>query len=134
MKNRNKYSPDFKLQVVKEYLNSDKSLSDIASKNGIPSPHTLHKWVKKYEDSGYDDNIFNSKKGRPKSIISDISKVPPFIYESAGIVKPDNNSNDTNSLKKKIEYYERLLIEKELLIKMQEDEINFLKKKHNWKK
>ncbi|WP_165145614.1 transposase [Marinitoga sp. 38H-ov] len=30
MKNRNKYSPDFKLQVVKEYLNSDKSLSDIA--------------------------------------------------------------------------------------------------------
>ncbi|WP_165145617.1 hypothetical protein [Marinitoga sp. 38H-ov] len=92
----------------------------------IPSSHTLHKWVKKYEESGYDDNVFNSKKGRPKSIISDISKVPPFIYESAGIVKPDNNSNDTNSLKKKIEYYERLLIEKELLIKMQEDEINFL--------
>ncbi|WP_165148404.1 hypothetical protein [Marinitoga sp. 38H-ov] len=29
-------------------------------------------------------------------------------------------------MKKKIEYYERLLLEKELLIKMQEDEIDFL--------
>jgi uncharacterized membrane protein YgaE (UPF0421/DUF939 family) len=38
------------------------------------------------------------------------------------------NSNDSSALKKKLEYYERLLLEKELLIKMQEDEINFLKK------
>ena len=92
-------------------------------------PHTLHKWVKIYVDSGYNDDIFNAKKGRPKSIISDISKVPPFIYESAGIVRNDsNNSNDYASLKKKLEYYERLLLEKELLLKMQEDEINFLKK------
>jgi hypothetical protein len=74
--------------------------------------------------------FFYSKKGRPHSIISDISKVPPFIYESAGIVRNDsNNSNDYASLKKKLEYYERLLFEKELLLKMQEDEINFLKKK-----
>ncbi|RDI90019.1 transposase, partial [Thermosipho africanus Ob7] len=83
-------------------------------------------WVKIYEESGYDDNVFNSKKGRPKSIISDISKVPPFIYESAGIIRNDSNkSNDSASLKKRLEYYERLLLEKELLIKMQEDEINF---------
>jgi transposase-like protein len=135
MKNRNKYSPDFKLQVVKEYLNSDMSLSDVANKNGIPSSYTIHKWVKIYEESGYDDNVFSSKKGRPKSIISDISKVPPFIYESAGIVRNDSNkSNDSASLKKRLEYYERLLLEKELLLKMQEDEINFLKKKHSQKK
>jgi hypothetical protein len=40
MKNRNKYSR--LLQVVREYLNSDMSLSDVTSKNGIPSPYTIH--------------------------------------------------------------------------------------------
>jgi transposase-like protein len=125
MRKREKYSSDFKLQVVKEYLNSDKSQNDICSEYNI-SQSAFSRWVKKYEESGYDDNVFNSKKGRPKSIISDISKVPPFIYESAGIIRNDSNkSNDSASLKKRLEYYERLLLEKELLIKMQEDEINF---------
>lgn len=39
MKNRNNYSPDFKLQVVKEYLSSD---IFIRYCNMIPSSHTLH--------------------------------------------------------------------------------------------
>jgi transposase-like protein len=51
MKKRNKYPPDFKLQVVKEYLTSDLSLSDIASKFDIPSVNILHRWVKLYTDS-----------------------------------------------------------------------------------
>jgi len=102
-------------------------LNDIANEYSISSAHTVHSWVKKYVDSGYDDNVFISKKGRPKSIISDISKVPPFIYESAGIIKSDfNNSDDSSLLKKKIEYYE-------LLLKIQEDEINLLKKKRSEK-
>ena len=135
MRKRKKYEPDFKLSVVKEYLSSDSlTQEDICNKYSI-SRSAFFKWVKKYEDSGYDDNVFNSKKGRTKSIISDISKVPPFIYESAGIVKNDlDNSNDSAVLKKKLEYYERLLLEKELLLKMQEDEIKLLKKKHNWEK
>ncbi|WP_165974010.1 transposase [Marinitoga lauensis] len=93
MRKKKKYPSDFKLQVVKEYLNSDKSQNDICSEYNI-SQSAFSRWIKKYVDSGYDDNIFNSKKGRPNSIISDISKVPPFIYESVGIVKSDNNSND----------------------------------------
>ena len=102
-------------------------MNDIANEYSIPSAHTVHSWVKKYVDSGYDDNVFISKKGRPKSIISDISKVPPFIYESAGIIKSDSNDSDDSALlKKKIEYYERLL-------KIQEDEINLLKKKRSEK-
>ena len=106
----------------------------LLNSNSNSSAHTVHSWVKKYVDSGYDDNVFNSKKGRPKSIISDISKVPPFIYESAGIIKSDSNDSDDSALlKKKIEYYERLLLEKELLLKIQEDEINLLKKKRSEK-
>ena len=97
LKKRKQYSFEFKLQVVKDYLNSQKSLNDIASEYSVPSAHTVHSWVKKYVDSGYDDNIFSSKKGRPKSIISDISKVPPFIYESAGIIKSDSNDSDDSA-------------------------------------
>ena len=97
LKNRKQYSPEFKLQVVKDYLNSDKSLNDIANEYSIPSNKSVHGWVKKYVDSGYDDNVFISKKGRPKSIISDISKVPPFIYESAGIIKSNSNDSDDSA-------------------------------------
>ena len=98
LKNRKQYSPEFKLQVVKDYLNSEKSLNDIANEYSISSNKSVHGWVKKYVDSGYDD------------------------YESAGIIKSDsNNSDDSALLKKKIEYYE-------LLIKIQENEINLLKK------
>ena len=85
LKKKKQYSPEFKLQVVKDYLSSDKSLNDIANEYSIPSSNTVHKWVKKYVDSGY--------------IISDISKVPPFIYESAGIIKSDSNNKDARGWK-----------------------------------
>ncbi|HCF38867.1 MAG TPA: transposase, partial [Thermosipho africanus] len=62
MRKREKYSSDFKLQVVKEYLNSDKSQNDICSEYNI-SQSAFSRWVNKYEESGYDDNAFNSKKG-----------------------------------------------------------------------
>ncbi|WP_083825951.1 transposase [Marinitoga piezophila] len=59
---RKKYDPDFKLSVVKEYLSSDSlTQEDICNKYSI-SHSAFFKWVKKYEDSGYDDNVFNSKK------------------------------------------------------------------------
>ena len=71
--------------------------------------------VKKYKESGYDDSVFNVKKGRPESIISDYSKIPLFIFESAGIRKDDStNQNDTLGLKRKLDYYEKILLEKEI--------------------
>jgi len=53
------------------------------------------KWLKKYKESGYDDSVFNVKKGRPESIISDYSKIPPFIFQSTGICK-DGPANQNN--------------------------------------
>ena len=47
LKKRKQYSPEFKLQVVKDYLNSQKSLNDIASEYSIPSNKLVHGWVKK---------------------------------------------------------------------------------------
>jgi transposase-like protein len=118
MRKREKYSSDFKLQVVKEYLNSDKSQIDICSEYNI-SQSAFSRWVKKYEESGYDDNVFNSKKGRPKSIISDISKVPS--YESAGIVRNDSNNSNDSALDLSI--MNVFFLKKNYV--MHEDEINF---------
>ncbi len=84
MQNRKVYPPEFKLSVVKEYLNGDKSQAQICEEYSI-SPSIFFRWLKKYKESGYDDSVFNVSRGRPESIISDYSKIPPFIFESAGI-------------------------------------------------
>jgi len=75
MYNRKVYDPGFKLNVVKEYLNGDKSRAQICEEYSI-SPSMFFKWLKKYKESGYDDSVFNVEKGRPESIISDYSKIP----------------------------------------------------------
>jgi len=57
-------------------------------------------------------------RGRPESIIADYSKIPLFIFESAGISKNDStNQNDTLALKRKLDYYEKILLEKEIQFK-----------------
>jgi len=56
MYNRKVYDPEFKLNVVKEYLNGDKSQALICEEYSI-SPSMFFKWLKKYKESGYDDSI-----------------------------------------------------------------------------
>lgn len=46
-----KYSEEFKLKVVKYYLNGA-GYSKTATKFAIPSPTTVEKWVKKYQEHG----------------------------------------------------------------------------------
>ena len=79
--------------------------------------------------------MFKTKKGRTKSMISDYSKIPPIIYESAGIDRSDdyNNSNDSVYLKRKLDYYEKILLEKELQLRIARDELELLKKNMNHK-
>lgn len=48
-----KYSKEFKLKLVKEYLKGNMSIRNIASKNNIPeSP--LYRWIKRYQEHGID--------------------------------------------------------------------------------
>jgi len=50
MQNRKVYPPEFKLSVVKEYLNGDKSQAQICEEHSI-SPSIFFRWLKKYKDS-----------------------------------------------------------------------------------
>ena len=49
-----KYNTEFKMEVVKEYLEGKVSYKDLAKKYSIPNHSTVRKWVNAYESQGYD--------------------------------------------------------------------------------
>lgn len=44
------YSAEFKMEAVKRYLSSGRSLSNVANELGV-KPTTLHGWIKKFQES-----------------------------------------------------------------------------------
>lgn len=61
----NKYSKEFKIKVVKKYLEGGYSTQDLADEFGILSKTQIHNWVKKYEKEGEDAFKFETR-GNPK--------------------------------------------------------------------
>ena len=62
--------------------------------------------------------------------MENLTEIPPFIFESAGIRKDDStNQNDTLALKRKLDYYEKILLEKEIQLRIALDQIELLKKR-----
>ena len=49
-KHNQKYSKEFKLQVIQEYLNGEGSYRDLAYKYGIPSDRIITTWVIRYTE------------------------------------------------------------------------------------
>ena len=49
-----KYNTEFKLKVVKEYLEGNISYKESAKKYSIPDKHTVSTWVNAYESQGCD--------------------------------------------------------------------------------
>ena len=45
------YEPEFKLRLAKDYLETDKTLEEVAQENGISSK-TLNNWTVKYREEG----------------------------------------------------------------------------------
>lgn len=62
----NKYSKEFKLKVVKKYLEGNYSIQDLADEFGVSSKTQIYNWVKKYEKDGEDAFIFETR-GNPKA-------------------------------------------------------------------
>lgn len=61
----NKYTSDFKIQVVKKYLEGGFSIQEICDEFGIKSKTQVHNWVKKYESKGEEVFKFETR-GNPK--------------------------------------------------------------------
>ena len=49
-----KYKTEFKIKVVKEYLEGNIGYKDLAKKYSIPDNSTVRRWVNAYESQGYD--------------------------------------------------------------------------------
>ena len=57
-----KYQTEFKIKVVKEYLEEDIGYKELTKKYSIPSKHTVRTWVNAYESQGYDGLKASRKK------------------------------------------------------------------------
>lgn len=61
--NQKKYSDEFKLQVIKDYLNSSLGCRAIAKKYNLPSKNYIDKWKKQLIKKGLlSENIENKPK------------------------------------------------------------------------
>lgn len=69
----NKYSQDFKIKIVKEYLSSNISYNDLAIKYDINNSSIITRWKLDYEKYGI-MGLQEKKKGRPPIMPNNISK------------------------------------------------------------
>lgn len=65
MAKRNTYSPDFKVQVVEEYLSSKTSYRALTKKYNIPDTKSIREWIKKYNEFGK-NYFYENHKVHPK--------------------------------------------------------------------
>lgn len=72
-RNKTTYNQDFKIKVVKEYLTTNTSYSDLAIKYGISSFSLITRWKLDYEKSGI-MGLQDKKKGRPTLMLSNKPK------------------------------------------------------------
>ena len=49
-----KYSTEFKMKVVKEYLESKNSYTNLSEKYCIPDKSVIRRWVNAYKSQGYE--------------------------------------------------------------------------------
>lgn len=96
MRKNNKYSREFKLKVVKKYLEGNYSLQKIVDDFKIPSKTQVHAWLKSYEKDG--ENAFRFEtRGNPKEkrVVKE-----NFIF--------DNLEDEIRFLKMENEYLKKL--------------------------
>ena len=68
----NKYSPDFKMEIVNRILNGE-SLVGLAAELCI-SKGMIYSWFKKYQELGY-NGLISKPKGRPKIMKPETKKI-----------------------------------------------------------
>lgn len=92
-----KYSTEFKMKIIKEYLKSRISYNGLAKKYSIPNKCVVKIWVHAYESQGY-DILKVSKKNNSYSLDSKLNVVNLYLtgemsYQSlANEIKINNPS------------------------------------------
>ncbi|MDD6905661.1 MAG: helix-turn-helix domain-containing protein [Finegoldia magna] len=82
-----KYSTEFKVKIVKEYLESNRSYQNLVNKYCIPDKRMIRRWVCAYKSQGI-EGLKHKKRGRP-------SKMPKSTNKSKDI-KVDSSEKLTN--------------------------------------
>ena len=82
-----KYSPEFKMEVIKQYLKGE-------SKTSLSIAHNIRlsmidSWLKRYEKDGY-NGLINRKKGRPPKMKKDKDKITEPVIEDNTESKGDS--------------------------------------------
>ena len=117
-KKQRSFSSEFKIEVVKEYLETDRSYRELGRKYDLSSS-AICNWVKEYRE--YKERAFKATPGRKSSFISDESKIPVFLKEELGLDKLKEKAEDLDEAQAEIERLRLELAERELRIKLLEE-------------
>lgn len=75
----NNYSPELKIKIVKEYLNTDTTYNKLAEKYCIPAPQYIGIWVRQLKNSG-EVRLRNDKKSHYSTAFK--IKVISYMYNN----------------------------------------------------
>ena len=110
-----RYSSEFKMKLVKEYMETDMSYREMGFKYDIDFS-VISDWVNRYKV--YKDKAFETKRRRRYSFIADESKIPAFLREELEMDKKDEYGDAVKELKEEIERLRSKLVERDLKIRM----------------
>ena len=126
--NKNNYSSEYKISVVKLYLSSELSYQELALREGIYNPSQICKWVKDFQIAG-PDALRPHKKGRKKTLGTSNKKLN--IEQDTTTVPVDTSTEHVKELEDEIlklrienaylKELRRLRLEEEALLKKQRE-------------
>jgi len=117
-KKQRSFSSEFKIKVVKEFLETDRSYRELGRKYDV-SASAICEWVQEYRK--YKERAFKATPGRKSSFISDESKIPVFLKEELGLDKLKEKAEDLDEAQAEIERLKLELAESRLRIRLLEE-------------
>ena len=126
-----RFSTEFKIKLVKEYLETNISYLKMAAKYNIDSA-VIRNWVNKYKI--HKEKAFDRKVGRKKSFIEDENKIPALLKEEIGLDKVKKKESEDERIQRRFEELKMSMVEKDLKIKLLEEKIAAIEKKDKLKK
>ncbi|SKA71455.1 Helix-turn-helix domain-containing protein [Succinivibrio dextrinosolvens DSM 3072] len=124
----NIYTSDFKITVVKAYVNGEGSFRDIATRYGIPDKKSVRTWYHIYQTNG-EEGLRNMKKnGRPRKEAVKDNKNKVNLDNLLSSDKEDYTKEEIKALKEELL---RLRCHEEFSKKFEALAQDYLRKKNN---